>query len=249
MIPTPPDPAMTHATEQSQDLPATTDEAAPEASPADTRPADTSSTEDVTDEAGTRDDADALAAPDEHRSAVDDADADDADADDADDEAIDWEQVAADDDRTRAALLESLAAAEAERDERLDQLRRKQAEFDNYRKRMVRDARAQRVAGKEAMALALLDVLDDFERTIAALQADDGSRKGVELVRDKLVAALASQGLERIEADGAAFDPNLHEAVQQVPGEAHEPTVAEVLRTGWKMHDRVLRAAMVVVAQ
>lgn len=241
---------MTHATDQFEDLPATTDDAAPDdpapdASPADTSSADIPSTETVGDEDGARDGADALAAPAEDGPAAEDAVVEQT----ADDVAVDWEQAAADDDRTRAELLEALAAAEAERDDRLDQLRRKQAEFDNYRKRMVRDAQAQRLAGKEAMALALLDVLDDFERTIAALQADDGSRKGVELVRDKLVAAMASQGLERIEAEGAAFDPNLHEAVQQVPGEADEPTVAEVLRTGWKMHDRVLRAAMVVVAQ
>lgn len=181
-----------------------------------------------------------------------DADTDPAEADtDADpaDAPIDWEARAAEDDRTRAQLLEALMTAEVERDDFLDQLRRKQAEFDNFRKRMARDAQRQRQAGKEAVAQAMLDVLDDFDRTVAALEADDTSRKGIELVRDKLVLALKGQGLERMDAAGAPFDPNLHEAVQQVPGEDGEPTVSEVLRHGWTMHDRVLRPAMVVVAQ
>lgn len=167
----------------------------------------------------------------------------------ADGQAIDWEARADEDGRTRAELLEALMTTQVERDDWLDQLRRKQAEFDNFRKRMARDAQRQRQVGKEAVALALLDVLDDFDRTVAALEGDDASRKGVELVRDKLVVALGGQGLERMEAAGTPFDPNLHEAVQQVPGEGDEPVVAEVLRPGWTMHDRVLRPAMVVVAQ
>jgi molecular chaperone GrpE len=166
-----------------------------------------------------------------------------------DEAAIDWEARAEEDGRTRAELLEALMTTQVERDDWLDQLRRKQAEFDNFRKRMARDAQRQRQVGKEAVALAVLDVLDDFDRTVAALEGDEASRKGVELVRDKLVVALGGQGLERMEAAGTPFDPNLHEAVQQVPGEGDEPIVAQVLRSGWTMHDRVLRPAMVVVAQ
>lgn len=179
---------------------------------------------------------------------ADDTEADPAGAETAD-APIDWEARAEDDGRTPAQLLEALMTAEVERDDFLDQLRRKQAEFDNFRKRMARDAQRQRQVGKEAVAQAMLDVLDDFDRTVAALEADDASRKGIELVRDKLVLALKGQGLERMEAAGAPFDPTLHEAVQQVPGEDGEPTVSEVLRHGWTMHDRVLRPAMVVVAQ
>ena len=165
------------------------------------------------------------------------------------DEPIDWEARADEDGRSRAELLEALTSAEVERNDWLDQLRRKQAEFDNFRKRMARDAQRQRVVGQEAVARSLLDVLDDFERTVAALEADEAARKGVELVRDKLLVALEGQGMVPMEAAGQAFDPNLHEAVQQVPGDDGNPTVAEVLRTGWMMHDRVLRPAMVVVAQ
>ncbi len=189
--------------------------------------------------------ADTDTGPAEADTGADPAEADPADA------PIDWEARATDDGRTRAQLLEALMTAEVERDDFLDQLRRKQAEFDNFRKRMAKDAQRQRQAGKEAVAQAMLDVLDDFDRTVAALEADDASRKGIELVRDKLVLALKGQGLERMEAAGAPFDPNLHEAVQQVPSEdgGGEPTVSEVLRHGWTMHERVLRPAMVVVAQ
>lgn len=167
----------------------------------------------------------------------------------SDDAAIDWAARAADDGRSRAELLEALVSAEVQGNGWLDQVRRKQAEFDNFRKRMARDAQRQRESGKEAVAQSLLEVMDDFDRTVAALDADEATRKGVELVRDKLVTALEGQGITRMEAAGTPFDPNLHEAVQQVPGEVDEPTVVEVYRPGWMMHDRVLRAAMVVVAQ
>lgn len=169
--------------------------------------------------------------------------------DGSEDTPIDWEARAAEDHRSRAQLLEALVSAEVQGNAWLDQLRRKQAEFDNFRKRMARDAQRQREVGKEAIARSLLEVMDDFDRTVAALDADEATRKGVELVHDKLVTALQGQGLTRMEAAGTPFDPTLHEAVQQVPGEVGEPTVAEVYRTGWMMHDRVLRAAMVVVAQ
>lgn len=179
----------------------------------------------------------------------DDAEGEDQERETDGDEPIDWEARADDDGRSRAELLEALTSAEVERNDWLDQLRRKQAEFDNFRKRMARDAQRQRVVGQEAVARSLLDVLDDFERTVIALEADEAARKGVELVRDKLLVALEGQGMVPMEATGQAFDPNLHEAVQQVPGDGGDPTVAEVLRTGWMMHDRVLRPAMVVVAQ
>ena len=180
--------------------------------------------------------------------AADEAGRSDTDDPHPDEATIDWAARADEDGRSRAELLEALMTAQVERDDWLDQLRRKQAEFDNFRKRMARDAQRQRQVGKEAVALALLDVLDDFDRTVAALEGDEASRKGVELVRDKLVVALGGQGLQRMEAAGSPFDPNLHEAVQQVPGDGDEPTVDQVLRPGWTMHDRVLRPAMVVVA-
>ncbi len=185
--------------------------------------------------------------------AVDD---DDVASDDADDQP-DWEARAADDPRSRGELLAAVHEASASRDDYLDGLQRKQAEFENFRRRMQQQASQQRVAGHADVASRVLEVLDDFDRTltsIATTTADDGVVKGVALVRDKLVAALREVGLERVDDTGQPFDPTRHEAVQQVPGEGivgddGEPVVAEVLRPGYVLGPRVLRAAMVAVAQ
>lgn len=171
----------------------------------------------------------------------------------ADEEGPDWEALAEEDPRSGAELLSQLAAAESARDEYLDALQRARAEFDNYRKRMMREASGQREAGKAEVAGALLDVLDDFDRTLEAADAsqDDGLAKGVELVHGKLMDALKGMGLARIDETGVAFDPSRHEAVQQREAEEErdEPVVTEVLRPGYEMAGRVIRAAMVVVEQ
>ncbi len=179
-------------------------------------------------------------------------------ADDIDqvDEGPDWDALAAEDPRTAGELLRDLAATAASRDDYLDSLQRKQAEFENFRRRMQQQSAQQRVAGHADVAGRVLEVLDDFDRTLASIAAtsDDGVVKGVSLVRDKLMGALREVGLERVDDQGAAFDPNRHEAVQQVPGDGiveagGEPVVAEVLRPGYVLGTRVLRAAMVAVAQ
>ena len=99
----------------------------------------------------------------------------------------------------------------------------------------------------------MLDVLDDFDRTIDAAGdgVDEGFLKGVQLVHDKLVRSLGDVGLTRIDDAGAPFDPNRHDAVQQVEGDEarDEPVVHQVLRPGYELGGRVLRAAMVVVEQ
>ncbi|MEX2486917.1 MAG: nucleotide exchange factor GrpE [Nitriliruptoraceae bacterium] len=160
------------------------------------------------------------------------------------------ELLEAEDSRTREELLAELADATTQRDEYLDDLRRARAEFENYRRRMMRDGAAQRDHGKADVAAALLDVLDDLDRTLEAVSdaSDDHLAKGIELVASKLKATLEAQGLERIDAVGVPFDPSLHEAVQhREADDADEPTVAEVLRPGYRFGERVLRAAMVVV--
>ena len=171
----------------------------------------------------------------------------------ADDEAEpDWELLAADDIRSRGELLAELTEAEARRDEYLDDLQRARAEFANFRKRTLNEAAQQRTHGQADVVGRLLEVLDDFDRTMNALDgADDGLVTGVGLVRDKLTKTLADLGLERIDQAGVAFDPNLHEAVQRRSAEepTGEPAVAEIFRTGYRMGDRVLRPAMVVVEQ
>lgn len=156
-----------------------------------------------------------------------------------------------DDPRTREELLTAAHEAERQRDEYLDDLRRARAEFENFRRRTGRESVTARDAGKADVAVALLDVLDDLDRTLEATDgsSDETLAKGVSLVADKLVATLRGFGLERLEPDGAAFDPALHEAVQQVPadGGADEATVERTLRPGYRFGGRVLRPAMVVV--
>lgn len=145
-----------------------------------------------------------------------------------------------------------LAAAQRERDEYLDALRRKQAEFENFRKRMMRDGAAQRITGHAEVAERMLDVLDDFDRTLeAAGDVDPGFLKGVQLVHDKLARVLADFGLQRIDGTEITFDPNRHEAVQQEAADEDldEPVVTQVLRPGYELGGRTLRAAMVTVKQ
>ncbi len=154
--------------------------------------------------------------------------------------------------RPLSADDDPLSVAQRERDEYLDALRRKQAEFENFRKRMMREGASQRITGHAEVAERMLDVLDDFDRTIeAAGEVDPGFLKGVQLVHDKLAGVLADFGLTRIDQTGIAFDPNRHEAVQQVAADEdhEEPQVAQVLRPGYELGGRTLRAAMVVVEQ
>jgi molecular chaperone GrpE len=170
---------------------------------------------------------------------------------DATQEPIDLEALVEDDPRTRAELYGALLEAEAQRDEYLDDLRRARAEFDNYRRRVMREGATQRDSGKAEAFNSLLEVLDDLERTVEASEGSDDPSlaKGLQLVATKLVAAVGSQGLTRIDAVDAPFDPNEHEAVQQQPGDepTDEPIVTQVLRPGYRLGDRVLRPAMVVV--
>ena len=165
--------------------------------------------------------------------------------------ALNIEALADSDPRTKAELLAELLAAEAKRDEYLDDLRRSHADFENYRRRVMRDGALQRSSGKADVAAALLEVLDDLDRTVHAAEGspDEDLATGVRLVATKLLDALRQQGLERIDAVGVAFDPGVHEAVQQQPGDGidGEPKVVTVLRPGYRMDDRVLRAAMVAV--
>lgn len=166
------------------------------------------------------------------------------------------------DPRSRIELLGELDAVGSQRDEYLDDLRRSHADFENYRKRVARDGATQRELGRGDVVGALLDALDDLDRVIAA-GAETGTAaltSGVSAVIEKTQRALAGLGVERIDTTGVPFDPTVHDAVQQVefdgaadgandPVATGEPVVHQVLRPGYRTPDRVLRAAMVVVAQ
>ncbi len=142
-----------------------------------------------------------------------------------------------------------LDAATRERDEYLDALQRLKAEFDNYRKREARlqSERAQHAA--ERLVKELLPVLDDLERALeAAAQHEEAKlEEGVALVHRELRDALTREGLEEIETDGA-FDPHVHEALLSQPSQADEGAVIEVVQKGYRLGDRVLRPARVVIA-
>jgi molecular chaperone GrpE len=151
------------------------------------------------------------------------------------------------------ADLEKLAQLESERDEYLDTLRRVQAEFENYRKRVIKEQTALVDRATEGLMEKLLPVLDSLELARANLDAPDDAasesvRKGVELVHDQLLGVLEKAGLSRIEAEGKPFDPNVHEAVLQKDGEG-DPVVSDVLRRGYTLKGRVLRPAMVKVTR
>ena len=135
---------------------------------------------------------------------------------------------------------EAVVALIAERDDYLDQLQRAKAEFANVRRRDGERAEAQRAQAAAGLVERLLPVLDSCEAALG---------QGIEEIRpivDALFEVLAGQGLERVDAAGQAFDPELHEAVLYEEGEG-EQVVVETLRTGYRWNDRVLRAAMVKV--
>ena len=145
---------------------------------------------------------------------------------------------------------EELARAEAERDQYLDALQRLKAEFDNYRRRTERDRQAVVVAAQREVVRGLLPVMDNLERAVAAL-GDSGEEivAGLEMVRGQLAGLLAGHGVEEIEAVGRAFDPNVHEAVAQVPSAEHpDGAVVEVVEKGYRISEHVLRPSRVVVA-
>jgi molecular chaperone GrpE len=153
---------------------------------------------------------------------------------------------------TRAELEERLAEVERERDERTDDLKRVAAEFDNYRKRVARDQQSLAARAHERLVKELLPVLDDLERALeAARDSERGGVKledGVRLVYRELQEALAKEGLEEIETNGH-FDPHVHEALLSQPSEQDDGAILEVLQKGYRLGDRVLRPARVVVSQ
>jgi molecular chaperone GrpE len=144
---------------------------------------------------------------------------------------------------------DDMAVMQRERDDLLDTTRRLQADFENYRKRVLREQTALVERATEGLIEQLLPVLDSFELALTSLDgADEKVRKGIELAYAELIGVLERAGLERVDAQGAPFDPNEHEAVMQDDGDG-EPVVGDVLRTGWKLKGRVVRPAMVKVTR
>ncbi|MBI2238194.1 MAG: nucleotide exchange factor GrpE [Actinobacteria bacterium] len=151
---------------------------------------------------------------------------------------------------TPADLEEELAAARGEAAEYLDHLRRLQAEFENYRKRVLKEQTRALEMASEPLVRKLLEVLDEFQLALMAAEERpdfDKFLRGVELVYAKLMESLKSEGLKRIEAEGKPFDPERHEALMGSSGGDGELVVADVLREGYELRGRVIRPAGVRV--
>jgi len=157
------------------------------------------------------------------------------------------------------ALTEKVEALEEEREELNDRVLRKAAEFENYRRRMDREKRRRYEAGMLEVIEPVLEVLDDFERSIDAAEelqenqdpetAYESLKGGVEMVFRKFRDTLENLGVEPIEAQGGSFDEDLHEAMMRQPSAEAEPgTVLHEIRKGYRMEDRVIRHSRVVVA-
>jgi molecular chaperone GrpE len=149
------------------------------------------------------------------------------------------------------SLEERLADAEARADEYLALAQRAQADFENYRKRAVRDQESLVARAHERVVKELLPILDDLERALEAAGDHEEAKleDGVRLVHRALADLLAREGLAEIATDGA-FDPHVHEALLAQPAEdAESGHVLQVLQKGYRLGDKVVRPARVIVAQ
>lgn len=147
-----------------------------------------------------------------------------------------------------AASPSELEAERKKNEELFGRLKYLQADFENYRKRVSRETEAVVKLANEALLVRLIPVLDDFDAAIAHL--DGEASKGVRMVHANLLKALTAAGLEEIPAEGGVFDPYVHDCVQQVPDAGlKDGTVKEVVRKGYRLPDRILRPAQVIVVK
>ena len=148
---------------------------------------------------------------------------------------------------------DELTKAKQEAAAHLDDLLRLKAEFENYRKRVMREQTELVDRASVGLVARLLTVLDNFDLAVASAEESRDFEKmlrGLELVYGELREVLKQEGLQPLEAKGKPFDPNLHEAALEVPGdESGELIVAEVLRPGYSFKEKVLRPAMVKVTR
>ena len=151
-----------------------------------------------------------------------------------------------------ASLEEQLAATRGERDENNDRFLRAQAELENYKRRTQRELAEERRYAALPIVRDLLPVIDNFQRALdAARNSEQASDlvEGLDMVIRQLGETLSRHGMTPIAALGEPFDPNLHEAVQQMPSEDQPPmTVLQELERGYTLHDRVVRPSKVIVS-
>jgi len=149
-----------------------------------------------------------------------------------------------------AALKRQLADAEAKLAESVDGWQRSQAEFQNYKKRVERDNEMMRAHMKGEIVKKVLPLLDDLERAMQNRPADEPWTNGIELIMRKFQTVFEGEGIQKIEAEGVEFNPNFHEAISNEPSEeVKSGYVIAVVQNGYMLGERVIRPALVRVAQ
>lgn len=151
-------------------------------------------------------------------------------------------------------VMQELEAAQATIEEQKDKYLRLSAEFDNYRKRTLKEKAELIKNGGEKAISAILPILDDLERALQNMQKADDVKamyEGIDLIYQKFLKGLSQEGLQKMEPVGEVFDTDYHEAVALVPApsEDQKGKVLDCVQTGYKLNDKVIRHAKVVVAQ
>ena len=151
-------------------------------------------------------------------------------------------------------LANILAEAQATIEEQKDKYLRLSAEFDNYRKRTLKEKAELIKNGAEKTMIAILPVLDDFERALKNMEASEEAqamKEGVELIFSKFQKALAQEGLQKIETEGKEFDTDFHEAIALIPAPSEDlkGKILDCVQTGYMLNEKVIRHAKVAVAQ
>ena len=172
---------------------------------------------------------------------------------------VEGSEMASDEQPLTEERVQELQAQAAKADEYRDQLLRTAADLDNYRKRAAREKQEAIKFANESLLGKLIPVLDNFDMALAAVSsaqgtatqgATDSLQQGVSMIQQQLKQVLADAGLEEINSAGEPFDPNYHEAVsQQESAEVPEGHVLQQLRKGFKLRERLLRPATVVIAK
>lgn len=161
--------------------------------------------------------------------------------------------AAGSDEKASAPPPDPVAEAKADAARFKDQLLRTAADFDNYRKRARREQEDAHKKGTEELLKALLPVFDNLERAVAHAEGSTDAKaiaEGVRMVLKQFTDSLERVGIQRVGGVGKAFDPLVHEAIQQVETDEHPAgTVVAEVQAGYSFHDRLIRAAMVVVAR
>ena len=150
-----------------------------------------------------------------------------------------------------ASIEEQLAAREKEARDNWDRFVRERADLENYRKRVSREKEELLNYGNKSLIEEILPIVDNLERALTHASEDGQAAvvEGIRMTHGMLVAALKKFGVTPVEALGAAFDPNFHQAMAQVPTDEHPPnTVVEEYQKGYLLKDRLLRPAMVTVS-